>query len=447
MSQDDFASLLEASSKGGANRERLRLRQGDVVEGTVIQIAQDSVFLDIGGASDARIERSELELKDGTVRVKLGDRLRATVVDAEGDAPRLSLSLGRGGGQLDATELRNALEAKLPVSARVSRAVKGGLELDIAGVRAFCPASQIELGHTADLESFVGREVEVLVTKVEEGGRNVVVSRRALLETAQKEQAREMAATLAIGADLEGEVTALNKHGAIVNLGGLDGFVHVSELAHRRVGSPEDVVNVGDRVAVRVLAVEESDKGLRVRLSMKARMERAAPPAADEVLTGTVIKHAGGGVIVSTPKGEGLVPLAELGLPPGADFRRAYPAGKTLEVVVVSRGDRLRFSATGVARVEERKNYKEFSAGSGGASGLGSLGDVLRKKLGLPDAPPPAPEPSPPAAPAASPSAPSPSVATAAEPAPPPPPAARPEDVTAPLSSRDGVVRRRRISE
>ncbi|MEZ4219291.1 MAG: S1 RNA-binding domain-containing protein [Polyangiaceae bacterium] len=386
MSQDDFASMLEASFAGGKSRGQRRISHGEVVDGTIIQIGQEAIFVDIGATTDASIERAELQDAKGNLRVQVGDRIKATVLDTQGDVLKLTLSLGRG-GSIDASQLQAALDAKAPVFGKVSRAVKGGLELDIGGVRAFCPASQVEIGHTADLEAFVGTDMEVVVMEIKEGGRNVIVSRRALLESRQKEVAAQLAASLTPGMDTEGVVRATNKHGAIVDLGGLDGFVHVSELSHRRVGSADDVVAPGDRVSVRILSVEHGDKGLRVRLSMKALMERdTTAPAPEEVLEGTVVKHTGGGVIVSTARGEGLVPLSELGLAPGADHRRACPVGKVLSVVSVKSGDRLRFSVTGVARVEERKNYREFSGGRGGS--LGSLGDVLRQKLGLPDAPP-----------------------------------------------------------
>ena len=174
----------------------------------------------------------------------------------------------------------------------------------------------------------------------------------------------------------------------IVDVGGVDGFVHVSELAHRRVESPEDVVSVGDTVEVRVVSLEKTDKGLRLRLSMKARIaaEERARAAKDEVLAGRVSGHVNGGVLVTTSKGDGLVPLRELGLPPGADHRRAFPVGKEADVVLLERdpNGRQRFSMTGVSRVQERQNYRDFAQSPGGGGSMGSLGDLLREKLNLP---------------------------------------------------------------
>ncbi len=213
------------------------------------------------------------------------------------------------------------------------------------------------------------------------------------------ENAKQPWANLCVpGTDVRGTVASLNRHGVVVDIGGIDGFIHISELSHKRVERAEDVVNVGDQVEVRVIGVERNEKGVRVRLSMKARVDAPdapAAPAPDEVLTATVLRTASSGVVVSTPKGEGLIPLRELGLPTGGDHRRAYPVGKTFDVVVFDRDGRgrTRFSAVGVARVEERRNVKEFASSQ---QGLGSLGDLLREKLGLPEPPPePATRPEP----------------------------------------------------
>jgi small subunit ribosomal protein S1 len=262
-------------------------------------------------------------------------------------------------------------------------------------MRAFCPASQIELGRAPDLEVYVGQTLEFRVLEVRDGGKSVVVSRRAELEARRADEARDVLERLVPGAEVDGTVHSITRHGAVIDLGGVEGFGHISELAHRRIARVEDAVELGAAVRVQVLGVEESPKGLRVKLSMKALAAAPVgppPPRADEVLVGTVAKHLNGGVIIETPSGDGLVPSRDLGLPPGADHRRAFPVGREVQVVVTSRdgSGKLRFSVTGVAAVEERRNYREFTAAGkekGEGGGLGSLGDIMRQKLGLPDAP------------------------------------------------------------
>jgi small subunit ribosomal protein S1 len=409
---------MESAGQQATGRATRRLRAGEIVPGLVIQISHDSVFVDVGMPSDGRIARAELTDRNGTLRVAVGDTVRATVVDPKPDGPVLAVMLGHG-GHLDTASLEMAKESGSPIAGEVSRVIKGGLEVQIGQTRAFCPASQAELGHVADLSVYVGQTLEFKVIDVREGGRNVVVSRRALLEDRRREAMLGAKDRLVLGSEVEGTVQALGRHGAVVDLDGIEGFIHLSELAPHRVERAEDVLRPGERVTARVLSIEDSPKGLRIRLSLRAMQAQAAsnapaqaqqPLPVDEVYTGSVTRAASFGVFVQTPIGEGLVPLRELGLAPGADHRRAYPAGRELKVVVVNRaGGKLTLSATQVARVEERKNYREFtSAGtapSGASSqGLGSLGDVLRKKFTHLPAPSEAdsPAPSPPAsAPAA----------------------------------------------
>ncbi len=385
-----FARLMESQSAQGRGR---RLRAGETVDAPIIQITQDSIFVDVGTPSDGRIARSELADKDGNLRVKVGDRIRATVLDPRPDGPLLATSLGHG-DKLDTSSLELARSSGTPVEGEVTKAVKAGVEVSLANVRAFCPASQLELGRVTDLESYVGQKLEFRVLEVREGGRSVIVSRRALLEDRRRELAASARERLVIGSDVEGVVASFSRHGAVLDLDGVEGFVHISELAAGRVERAEDVVQLGERVRARVLSVEDSPKGLRIRLSLKALASAASSeggpspaPAApkDEVLKGVVTRAAQRGVFVQTPVGEGLVPLRELALPPGADHRRAYPPGREMNVVVVSRaGGKLTLSATQVARVEERQNYREFSGSAAPApsGSFGSLGDVLRTKLG-----------------------------------------------------------------
>ena len=381
---DDFASLMEGLTSDSSKRAARRLRRGEVVEATVVQITQDSVFVDVGATSEARIDRGEFAERS----IQLGDRVRGTVVDARPESLAIALTIGREGA-VDVAALHAAREAGSVVQGVVKQAVKAGLEVDVGGVRAFCPASQIELGRAPDLEVYVGQTLEFRVLEVRDGGKSVVVSRRAELEARREEAARGLLERLVPGVEVDGTIHSINRHGAVVDVGGIEGFVHISELAHHRIARVEDAVAVGDPVRVQVLGIEESPKGIRVKLSMKALAAPPAgarPPAADEVLVGAVVRHTNTGVVVETPHGEGIVPLRDLGLAPGADHRRAFPSGREVQVVVTSRdasSGRMRLSVTGVAAVEERRNYREFASGAsrGGGGSLGSLGDLLRKQL------------------------------------------------------------------
>jgi small subunit ribosomal protein S1 len=385
-----FARLMEKAGKQGT----ARLRAGEIVNTTVIQIAEDFVFVDVGTPSDGRIARSELLDSSGKVKVRVGDSVQATVVDPRPDGPLLAVAFGHS-DKLDLGTLDLAQKSGAPIEAEVTKVVKGGLEVQVGGARAFCPASQMELSHVADFTPYVGQRFEFKVLEIRDGGRSIVLSRRALLEDRRREAAEGARSRLVVGSEVEGTVQSLGRHGAVIDLEGVEGFIHLSELAAHRVERAEDAVKLGERVRARVLSVEDSPKGLRVRLSLRALQappEAGAPGAPagtppDEVLVGQVTRVLQHGIVVQTPRGEGLIPLRELGLAPGADHRRAYPPGKQLDVVIVSQaGGCLTFSATQVARVEERKNYREFStaAAPSNPTTLGSLGDVLRGKLKSP---------------------------------------------------------------
>jgi len=381
----DFASLLEGAASRG--RQYVRLEAGQIVEATVLEITHEWVFVDVGTPQDGRVERMEFKAQ----LPKKGDKLRLTVLDPTQEGARLTSALGQGGGNVDASALELAREGGTPVHGEVVRAVKGGLEVKIGDISAFCPASQVELGYAADLQVYVGQSHDFKVLEIRDGGRSVVLSRRAFLQDGARQKESELLATLKPGSDVSGTITSIQRHGALVDLGGATGFLHISELAAHRVERVEDVLKEGEQVAVRVLSIEPGDKGLRIRLSLKQLTEQTIePPKREEILEGTVSRVLNHGVIVDTEKGSGLVPLKELGLPPGADHRRVYPPGKQFKVVLLNRDSKdgkLRFSAVGVAGVEERRNYKEFSQTQPHSQkGLGSLGDLFRQKLGLPDA-------------------------------------------------------------
>lgn len=394
---DDFASLMKGAPQGrDEGRTGRRLRPGEVVEGTIVQVGKDSIFVDVGATSEGRIERSELADKHGQLHVVVGDKIRASVARVTVDGPELVISVGRGArGGIDASVLKSAQESRLPVQGTVSRVVKGGVEVDISGIRAFCPASQLDKAYIADLSTFAGQTLDFLVSEIKDDGRSVVVSRRALLEEEQARTAQAVLERIATGGEYEGKVTSLQKYGAFIDLGGgVEGLVHVSELAHGRVERVEDMLSLGDTVTVRVLAVEPQDKSPipKLRLSVKALQQAPKLPELqpDEVLEGTVAKIGSYGVRVETTKGSGLVPMRELGLPRGSDPRRAFPLGSKVKVVLVHRdaSGKTTFSFSRVASVEESANYREFTRGGSThrrVPQLGSLGDVLRQKLGLPE--------------------------------------------------------------
>jgi len=372
------------TSPAGAQRKTARLEAGQQVEGTVLAISGGLVIVDIGSSADASLDLTEFNDR----AIKVGDRVRATVATPRAEGPLLTLSLGRGGTSVNTATLELALSGGTPVSGTVSASNKGGFTVDIAGTRAFCPISQIDLSYVRDPEVYVGQTLDFQVMEIKEGGRNIVVSRRKLLQDERRQAESELMSNLAPGAIVSGTIKSTVRSGAIVDLGGIEAFIPISELARARVELAEDVVSIGETVQAQVLSVEQNDKGLSIRLSLKALSAPIAERQVekDEILVGKVIKHVPAGVIVSTEKGEGLVPTRELSLPPGADHRRTYALDTELRVVVVSRdptSGKLRFSVGRVAEVEERNNFREFGKpdNSKPSGSMGSLGELMSKKF------------------------------------------------------------------
>ena len=372
--------MFEDAAESAQGSITKRLVVGQQVEGTILEISAGLIVLDIGSSADATLDLNELTDQ----AVKPGDRIKATVKDASSDCPVLTIALGKDGGTLNVESLKLALSSSTPVSGQVTAAVKGGFTVDVAGVRAFCPISQIDHTYVTEPEAYVGQSLEFLVTEVREGGRNVVISRRKLLDTTRKETEATLAKELNIGSEIAGTVKATLKHGAVIDIGGADGFAHISQLSRSRVERTEDAVSVGDKVQAQVLSIEQGEKGVSIRLSLKA-LEKAPDQAkTDEILEGKVVRHTNNGVIVGTKIGEGMVPVRELSLAPGADHRRSLPVGHELRVVVVHNDNsgKLRLSVSRVAQVEERSNYRSFSKDKPAAGNFGSLGDLLTKKFG-----------------------------------------------------------------
>jgi len=397
---EDFATLFAASEQ--SRGQQRRLKPGQVVDAKIVAITSHAVLLDLGTRCEGEIAREQLSDQDGNLNVKVGDQVRATVAVA-GDRPQLVLSLsGQHSNGREMIEL--AFRSETPIDGMVSRTVKGGLEVEIGNSRCFCPASQIDIAYTPDISVYEGQTLRFRVLEIRDGGHSVILSRRALLQVERNEVGRERLANLEAGSIVEGTVQSIQSYGAFIDIGGIGGLVHISELSQTRVDQVSDVVQVGESVRVQVLDILPSTDGkseARIRLSMKSLSQPTQNKERnqEEILEGEVSKVEAFGVFVETEKGIGLIPIRELELPPGGDFRRAYPLGKKVKVVSqgLDNNKRLRLSARQVADAEARINFREFSSvrnddfediGKSGQSGqkirksqLGSLGVLLQQKL------------------------------------------------------------------
>ena len=394
--ENEFARLLaeyEGPETGRSKKKRKEPTVGDEVRGRIISIGRDAAFVDLGAKSDGVIELTQLRDKDGTLMVKEGDELTATVVEVGGPSGGVVLKRVFGGrGAEGSAELEAAFQHRLPVEGTVTGVNKGGVEVSIGGVRAFCPISQLDLRHVEDAAAFVGQKLRWRITRYEATGRgaNVVVSRRAILEEEQAVRAAEVRGTLAVGAVVKGRVSSLKDYGAFVDLGGVEGMLHVSELGFSRVAHPKDLLSVGQEIEVQILKLEKSDdpkKPERIALSLKSLEKDPWSDVATRFYEGarargTVRRLETFGAFVELAPGvEGLLHVSELGKGrPIRHAREATKIGAALDVVVLAVDVDKRRLSLGLAEAGEDGGGDAPSAPASAPKSLGTFADLLKGK-------------------------------------------------------------------
>ncbi|MBC7254115.1 MAG: 30S ribosomal protein S1 [Actinobacteria bacterium] len=292
--------------------------EGDIVAGTVVKVDKDEVLLDIGYKSEGVIPARELSIRYGVKAeevVKVGDQIDALVLQKEDKEGRLILSKKRAQYERSWGVLEKCMLENQPVEGEVIEVVKGGLILDI-GLRGFLPASLIDVHRVKDLHSFLGTKLTCKIIEMDRNRNNVVLSRRAYLEEAASERRKILLDNLEKGMRVSGKVSSLVSFGAFVNLGGIDGLIHISELSWCHVEKPSEVLSVGDEVEVEILDVDKERE--RISLSLKACQEDPWEKLSREVrigetVRGRVTKLVPFGAFVELRPGiEGLVHISEL---------------------------------------------------------------------------------------------------------------------------------------
>ncbi|HEV3475717.1 MAG TPA: 30S ribosomal protein S1 [Actinomycetota bacterium] len=307
---EELVEAIEASLKD--------FNEGDLLSGTVVRIDRDEVLLDIGYKSEGVIPAKELSIRhdvDPGEVVKVGDQLEALVLQKEDKEGRLILSKKRAQYERAWGRIEKIMGEGGTITGPVIEVVKGGLILDI-GLRGFLPASLVELRRVRDLHPYVGQELECKIIELDRNRNNVVLSRRAFLEESQSEGRKKFLESLQKGERRTGTVSSIVNFGAFVDLGGVDGLVHVSELSWRHVEHPSEVVSVSQEVEVEVLDVDMERE--RVSLSLKATQadpwkEFESKHSAGQVIDGEVTKIVPFGAFVRVSDGiEGLVHISKL---------------------------------------------------------------------------------------------------------------------------------------
>ncbi len=321
MFNDDTPETQEIPAdpvfEAGSMASPREVTAGERVTGTVVKIGEMTSFVDFGGRSEGSIDTAELRADDGSLTVKEGDQLEAVVAEvAEG----ITLTLGKGkGATVDHSFIDAASQNGTPIEGSIKAVNKGGVVVDIGGVRAFCPVAQLDIAYVADPSAWVGRQLTFRITQWDAEKKNLVVSRRALLAEDREKKGGETRGRLAVGQDLEGVVKRLAAFGAFIDLGGVEGLAHVSELSRARVANPSDVLKEGQTITVRVIKIEDlSGPKERISLSLKALevdpwSNVAGQFQEGEVVEGNVVRLADFGAFVELAPGiDGLIHLTEL---------------------------------------------------------------------------------------------------------------------------------------
>jgi small subunit ribosomal protein S1 len=310
--EESFAEMFESYSAGMSDD----IQVGDKIKGNIISISDKAVFVDTGTKADGIVEIGELMDDNGQLPYDVGDELELFVVSVDESEVRLSKAIAGIGGL---NMLKDAYANRIPVEGKVIQTIKGGLQVEVLKRRAFCPISQIDTQYVENAQAYVGQTYEFRITRLTEGGRNIVLSRRDLLEVELQKVRQAFMQELAVDQIHTGRVTRVMPYGAFVELvPGVEGMVHISELSWSRVEKTEEAVQPGDKLEVKVLRIEPGDKQMKISLSVKQISGNPWDRVGDDVqigqkVTGKVIRCAPFGAFVEIMPGiEGLVHISEM---------------------------------------------------------------------------------------------------------------------------------------
>jgi small subunit ribosomal protein S1 len=335
------------------------ITEGEVVHGTVVRVDKDEVLVDIGYKSEGVIPVAELSIRrsvNPADEVSVGEEIDALVLTKEDAEGRLILSKKRARFELAWKQIEGASESGEPVTGRVIEVVKGGLILDL-GVRGFLPASLVDIRRVQDLDEFLGKELRCKVIELNRSRNNVVLSRRAVLEDERKEQRQAILDRLSPGDVVEGTISNIVDFGAFVDLDGMDGLIHISELSWTHVNHPSEVLEIGQPVKVKVLDIDRD----RQRISLGLKQTQSDPWQQvlesynqGDVVEGRVTKVVTFGAFVEIMPGvEGLVHISELAAHHVENPREVVSQGDLVKVKIIEVDAERRRLSLSLKRVEE----------------------------------------------------------------------------------------------
>lgn len=361
------------------------VEKGSVIKGKVVRVLDDEVFVDIGYKAEGVIPLAELAYPQpakAEEAVKEGDEIDVYVIDADSSEGAIKLSKVRADNIIAWDKLAAAKEAGQTVEGKVIEAVKGGLSVAVLGVRGFVPASQADLRFVEDLKIFAGQTLTLLPIEVDLEKKRVVLSRRAVLEEERRQREGEIFARFQPGQTVHGTVRRLADFGAFVDIGGVDGLVHISDLSWHRVKTASEVVNVGDEVDVVILKLDPQTR--KISLSLKASQQDPWFDVADSLKVGAIVpgkvtKTSKFGAFVEVAPGvEGLVHISELDDRRVEKAEEVVSAGQEVNVKVLGVDKKSKRISLSIAQAKQERERAEYSHYLQDNKGLGfTIGDKL----------------------------------------------------------------------
>jgi small subunit ribosomal protein S1 len=333
--EESFAELFEKSS-----RQVVRFSPGQKIKARIVGISGDLAFIDLGGKSEGAINLSEFMDKEGVLQAKIGDEFEAFFISVENGIRKFT-TLIRGYSAVSLKSIRDAFEADIPVEGEIKREVKGGFEVLVGDVRCFCPFSQIDLKGGREGGIYLGRTFPFKVLEFEENGKNIILSRRALLEKERAEKIQQLKETLRTGAEVTGTVRSVLNFGAFVDLGGIDGLIPASEISWTRNEKPADILSPGQQVTAKIISIdwEKNKLSLSLRAMEPDPWTRAASTYREGArVNGKVVRLAPFGAFVNLEPGiDGLIHISNLGTGRRINHpKEVLEVGQTIEAYILS---------------------------------------------------------------------------------------------------------------
>lgn len=340
-----------------------KLTPGQEIESTIVAISGDTVFIDMSAKSEGVISSAEFADENGNLSVKEGDKIKAYFLGEKGGEMRFTTKIA--GDKADDSVLENAFKNRIPVEGHVEKEIKGGFEVTVAGKRAFCPFSQMGFREKQEPSYYIGRTLTFIITEYKEGGKNLLVSNRKVMEDEHQTQLSGLSQRIAVGSVVTGTVKSLQSFGAFVDVEGFQALLPISEVAMERVTDLSKHLELGQEVTAKVINTDWSKE--RVSISMKALLANPWDSvnekfSAGQKIDGKIVRVTDFGVFIGLDKGiDGLVHISALGVDRNTNLKKKFSVGQEMSVIIkeIDAEDR-RISLVPSTSTEQDDNASEY---------------------------------------------------------------------------------------